>query len=94
MIVINELTEEELAKLIAIFEKRRYVLGYSIKYLKRSSPTLSTHCIRIDRSCAPSREPQRRLNNMMREVVKKKVLKLLHVKIIYVVPFSEWVSPV
>jgi len=30
----------------------------------------------------------------MREVVKKNVLKLLHVGIIYVVPYSEWVSPV
>jgi hypothetical protein len=31
---------------------------------------------------------------MMREVVKKKVLKLLHVEIIYPVMHSEWVSPV
>ena len=30
----------------------------------------------------------------MREVVKKEVLKLLHVGIIYVVSYSEWVSPV
>jgi hypothetical protein len=30
----------------------------------------------------------------MREVVKKEVLKLLHVGIIYPVPYSEWVSPV
>jgi len=30
----------------------------------------------------------------MREVVNKEVLKLLHVGIIYVVPHSEWVSPV
>jgi hypothetical protein len=29
----------------------------------------------------------------MREVVKKEVLKLLHAKIIYPVPHSEWVSP-
>jgi hypothetical protein len=29
----------------------------------------------------------------MREVVKKEVLKLLHVGIIYPVPHSEWVSP-
>jgi hypothetical protein len=28
----------------------------------------------------------------MREVVKKKVLKLLHAGIIYPVPHSEWVS--
>ena len=43
---------------------------------------------------APSREPQRRLNNAMREVVKKEVLKLLDTGIIYPVPHSEWVSPV
>jgi hypothetical protein len=30
----------------------------------------------------------------MREVIKKEVLKLLHAKIIYPVPHSEWVSPV
>jgi len=30
----------------------------------------------------------------MREVVKKEVLKLLHARIIYPVPHSEWVSPV
>ena len=30
----------------------------------------------------------------MREVVKKEVLKLLHARIIYPVPQSEWVSPV
>jgi hypothetical protein len=30
----------------------------------------------------------------MREVMKKEVLKLLHVEIIYPMPHSEWVSPV
>ena len=30
---------------------------------------------------------------MMREVVKKEVLKLLHVGIIYPMSYSEWVSP-
>ena len=39
-------------------------------------------------------EPQRRLNNVMREVVKKEILKLLYTGIIYPVPHSEWVSPV
>ena len=31
---------------------------------------------------------------MMREVVKKEVLKLLHAGVIYPVSYSEWVSPV
>jgi hypothetical protein len=43
---------------------------------------------------APSREPQRRLNNVMREVVKKEVLKLLHARINYPISYSEWVSTV
>jgi hypothetical protein len=49
------------------------VLGYSLQ----------------DLASTPSREPQRRLNNAMREVVKKEVLKLLHAGIIYPVPNSE-----
>jgi hypothetical protein len=39
-------------------------------------------------------EHQRWLNNAMREVVKKEVLKLLKAGVIYTVSDSEWVSPV
>ncbi|WVZ93808.1 hypothetical protein U9M48_039763 [Paspalum notatum var. saurae] len=42
----------------------------------------------------PTREPQRQLNNAMREVVKKEVLKLLHAGIIYPVSDSEWLSKI
>jgi hypothetical protein len=42
----------------------------------------------------PVREHQRRLNNAMREVVKKEVLKLLKARVIYPVSDSEWVSTV
>jgi hypothetical protein len=52
------------------------------------------HRIPMEPASTPSREPQRRLNNAMREVVKKEVLKLLHAGIIYPVPHSDWVSPV
>jgi hypothetical protein len=40
------------------------------------------------------REHQRRLNNMMWEVVGKEVLKLLKARVIYPVSDREWVSPV
>jgi hypothetical protein len=40
------------------------------------------------------REHQRRLNDAMREVVKKEVLKLLKAGVIYPISDSEWVSPV
>ena len=42
----------------------------------------------------PSREHQRRLNDVMRDLVKKELLKLLHTGIIYPVQDSEWVNQV
>jgi len=94
IIISDKLSEEETAKLIAILEKHRPVLGYALQDLKGINPALCTHRIPLDPEISPSREPQRRLNNVMREVVKKEVLKLLDARIIYHVPHSEWVSPV
>ncbi|BAF14230.2 Os04g0252000 [Oryza sativa Japonica Group] len=94
VIISDKLSERETARLIAVLEKHRAAFGYSLQDLKGISPTLCTHHIPLEPSCTPSREPQRRLNNVMKEVVKKEVLKLLHVGIIYPMPYSEWVSPV
>ena len=94
MIISDKLSEEETNKLIAVLEKHQSVLGYTLQDLKGISPALCTHRIPLNPEIAPSREPQRRLNNAMREVVKKEVLKLLDAGIIYHVPHSEWVSPV
>jgi hypothetical protein len=89
VIINDQLTREETHRLITILEKHRTTFGYSLQDLKGISPTLCTHHIRTDPDVLPSRETQRRLNNAMREVVKKEVLKLLHTEIIYHVPHSE-----
>jgi hypothetical protein len=94
VIISNKLSQEETHKLIAILKRHKSAIGYPLQDLKGISPTLCTHHIPIDPDSSPSREPQWRLNNVMREVVKKEVLKLLHAKIIYLLPHSEWVSPV
>ena len=94
VIISDKLSEEESARLITVLEKHRAILGYSLHDLKGISPTLGTHRIPLDLDITPSREPQRRLNNAMREVIKKEVLKLLHAGVIYPVPYSKWVSPV
>ena len=72
---------------MAVLEKHYSALA--TQDLKGIGPALCTHRIPIDPNIPPSREPQRRLNNIMREVVKNGVLKLLHVGIIYVVLHSE-----
>ena len=48
----------------------------------------------MDKDAKPVRDPQRRLNPKMKEVVRKEILKLLEAGIIYPVADSEWVSPV
>ena len=94
VIISDKLLEDETLWLLTISEKHRFAFGYSLEDLKGISPALCTHRIPIDPAYTPSREPQRRLNNAMREVIKKEVLKLLHAGIIYPMPYSEWVSPV
>ena len=47
----------------------------------------------MEEDVKPSRQPQRRLNPIMKEVVKKEVLKLLDVGVICPIADSKWVSP-
>jgi hypothetical protein len=56
--------------------------------------SLCTHHIPMEQEHKHVREQQRWLNNAMREVVKKEVLKLLKARVIYPVSDSEWASPV
>jgi hypothetical protein len=94
VIIGNKLSQEESLHLMTVLEKHRSAFGYSLQDLKGISHVLCTHRIPTDPDVTPSREPQRRFNNTMWEVVKKEVLKLLHARIIYLVSHSEWVSPV
>ena len=48
----------------------------------------------MEADAKPVRDPQRRLNPKMKEVIKKEILKLLEASIIYPVANSEWVSHV
>ena len=52
------------------------------------------HKIFLKEGSKPTIEGQRRLNPIMKEVVKKEVLKLLENGIIYPISDSKWVSPI
>ncbi|XXG80025.1 hypothetical protein AAC387_Pa09g0979 [Persea americana] len=52
------------------------------------------HQIYLEENAKPSREPQRRLNPVLKEVVRGEVMKLLDAGIIYPIFDSKWVSPV
>jgi hypothetical protein len=94
VIMSDKLSHEETQKLVATLEKYRSIIGYSLKDLKGIRMSLCTHRIPMDQDNKAIWERQRRLNNVIKEVVKKEVLKLLKVGDIYPVSNSEWVSPV
>ena len=52
------------------------------------------HKIHLEEGCSPSIERQHRLNPNMKEVVKKEIMKLLDVGVIYPISDSNWVSPI
>jgi hypothetical protein len=75
-----------------ILKKYPKIIGYTVEDIKGINPSLCMHKILLEEDYKPSIEHQRRLNPNMKEVVKKKVLKLLDVGIIYPISNSKWVS--
>ena len=50
------------------------------------------HKIRLEKGVKPVKQVKKKLNPLMMEVIKKEILKLLDVGIIYVISDSPWVS--
>ncbi|RVW12161.1 Retrovirus-related Pol polyprotein from transposon 17.6 [Vitis vinifera] len=71
---------------------QKKAIRWQIFYLKGISPLVCTHHIYIEEDAKPVRQPQRRLNPHMQEVVRGEVLKLLQARIIYPISDSLWVS--
>ena len=74
-------------------KQHKNAIGWTIAHLKGISPSICTHKIYLEDDAKPTREMQRRLNQNMQEVVKKEVLKLLDIGIIYSISDSRWMSP-
>ena len=94
VIISVALTEMEEQKLLQILRKYKEAIAWSIEDLKGISPSISMHKILLNDDAKTSIEHQRRLNPMMKEVVRKEVLKWLNVGFIYAISESSWVSPV
>ena len=69
-------------------KKHRAAIGYTLDDLKGISPMLRQHKINLEEDAKPVRDPQRRLNPKMKEVVRKEILRLLEAGIIYPVADS------
>ena len=81
------------SSLMQVLKQNKKALGWRISNLKGISPAFCTHHIYLEEEAKSVRQPQRRLNSHMEEVVRAEVLKLLQAGIIYPISDSTWVSP-
>ena len=88
------LTKSEEQKLLEILRKYKEAIAWSIEDVKGISPSICMHKILLNDNAKTSIEHQRRLNHVMKEVVRKEVLKWLNAGFIYAISDSSWMSPV
>ncbi|XP_063946014.1 uncharacterized protein LOC135151482 [Daucus carota subsp. sativus] len=90
VIIASNLTTSQEEELLGILRKHKGAIGWSISDIKGISPAIVQHRIHLVEDAKPVREPQRRLNPPMMEVVKKEILKCLDNGIIYPISDSKW----
>ena len=92
VIISTALIEAEEQKLLEILRKYKEAIAWSIEDLKGTSPSICMHKILLNENAKTCIEHQRRLNPVMKEVVKKEILKWLNAGFIYAISDSSWVS--
>ena len=94
VIIASDLTLEQEGQLLLVLKKHQTALGWTISDIKGISPSVCEHKIYLEDESKTSREPQRRLNPILQEVVRAEVLKLIDAGMIYPISDSKWVSPI
>ncbi|KAL4324503.1 hypothetical protein GQ457_11G026440 [Hibiscus cannabinus] len=94
VIISSKLQTDQEERLITTLRQHKEALGWTIADIKGISPTICMHKILLEDNHKPTVDAQRRLNQAMKDVVRKEILKWLDAGIIYPISDSEWVSPV
>ncbi|KAH0669895.1 hypothetical protein KY285_024033 [Solanum tuberosum] len=77
-----------------ILKRRRKAIGWQMADIHGISLALCMHRIYIEEDYKPKSQHQCRLNPVMKEMVRKEVIKWLDAGIVYPIFDSKWVSPV
>ena len=78
-------------KLIKTLQQNYSAYAWEYTDMKGISPKTCIHHIYIEENCKPIRQPQRRMNPNLREIVKEELQKLLNANLIYPILDSQWV---
>lgn len=82
---------QALTKVLMKFIK---AIGWSIANITGILPSICTHKINLIKDCNSSVNKQQKLNPLIQEVVKKKIIKRLEAWVIYPISGSSWVIPI
>ena len=94
VIIAADLTTEKEKEVVKILINNKKAIAWSVEDLKGINPSICMHKILMKENARTSIEHQRRLNPIMKEVVRKEVLKWLNSRFIFAISDSPWVSPV
>jgi hypothetical protein len=89
VIIASDLIDAQEEELLGVLREHREAIGWIIEDIKGINPLLVMHKIHLEENSKPLREPQRRLNPAMQEVVRAEVNKLLDAGIIYPISNSK-----
>jgi len=91
--ISNNLQSSQEQEVIALLQKYSKAFSWDYTDMQGIHPKTCIHHIYTDDQIKPVRQPQRRMNPMMKEIVKEELQKLLQVRFIYPISDSQWVSP-
>ncbi|XP_042396420.1 uncharacterized protein LOC121986519 [Zingiber officinale] len=92
VIIAQNLEPDQEERLLEILRQHRKAIGWTLADIPGISPSICMHKIYLEEDVRPVRQPQRRLNPLILDVVKKEVTRLLQAAIIYPISDSKWVS--
>nr|GEX14375.1 reverse transcriptase domain-containing protein [Tanacetum cinerariifolium] len=92
VIIAKDLSVEEKATLIKVLKLQKRAIAWKLSDIKGINPKFCTHKILMEDDFEPAVPYQRRVNLKIHEVIKKEVLKLLDVGLIYPISDSPLVT--
>ncbi|GJW01957.1 hypothetical protein Tco_1560813 [Tanacetum coccineum] len=92
--IITKFKKKIKKKPLKVNKSHKRVIAWKITDIKGIDPRFCTHKILMEEDYKPTVQSQRRVNPKIHEVIKKEVIKLLDVGMIYPISDNPWVSPI
>jgi hypothetical protein len=89
----SDLEVEQQDQLIQMIQEQSDAFAWDYSDMKGIHPDTCIHHIYTNDQIRPVRQPQRRMNPSLKDIVKEELQKLLNVNFIYPISDSKWVSP-